>query len=160
MKMDPETWRWIWLVAAAALTAGELAAPGSFFLLPFGVGAAVAAVASFAGLGVAWSWLIFVVVSLMAFLALRRVARRLDLAHSSTGVGAGRLIGRQARVVKEIPAGAAATGLIRFDGEEWRAESMFGHPIREGSTVQVIRIDGTRAVVTVLSEPEELEWRS
>ena len=46
---DPETWRWIWLIAAVAFAIGEMATVGSFFLAPFAVGATVAAVLSFLG---------------------------------------------------------------------------------------------------------------
>ncbi len=45
--MDPEVWRWVWLAAAAAFIVGEITVAGTFFLLPFGLGAAVAAVFTF-----------------------------------------------------------------------------------------------------------------
>jgi membrane protein implicated in regulation of membrane protease activity len=45
--MDPETWRWIWLGAAVALAIGELAVPGTFFLVSFAVGAGAAALVAF-----------------------------------------------------------------------------------------------------------------
>src|SRR5690606_4830686 len=46
---SPEFWRWVWLVAAAVFTLGEMAVAGSFFLAPFAIGAAVAAILAFAG---------------------------------------------------------------------------------------------------------------
>ncbi len=61
---DPEVWRWIWLATAVVFLLGEMFAFGSFFLLPFAIGAAVAAILAFAGVGVGWEWLAFVVVSL------------------------------------------------------------------------------------------------
>ena len=65
-------------------------------------------------------------------------------------------VGRQAYVLRDIPSGPGATGLIRLDREEWRAESLMGMPIRAGSTVLVSRVDGTRLVVLPLEEPTEL----
>ena len=151
--MTLETWRWIWLGAVVLFTLGEMVAPGSFFLLPFAVGAAAATAGAFLGLPLGLQWLAFVVVSAVAFGLLRSVGRRLDLAHSGGTFGAQRLVGQSALVVREIPGGPAAVGTIRLGGEEWRAESMFSAPIRTGSTVKVMRIDGTRAVVVLLEEP-------
>ena len=37
MDASPETWRWIWLAAAVVLIAGEMAVPGTFILIPFGI---------------------------------------------------------------------------------------------------------------------------
>jgi membrane protein implicated in regulation of membrane protease activity len=48
---SPEGWRWIWLVAAVVFAAGEMATPGSFFLLFFALGALVAAVGEDRGVG-------------------------------------------------------------------------------------------------------------
>lgn len=154
---SPETWRWIWLAVTAAFVLGEMTVLGSFFLLPFGVGGAVAATLAFLDVGVAVEWLVFVVVSALAFTVLRRIASRLDVRHSAEGVGAGRWIGEQAIVVEGIPPGEAATGLIRIGGHEWRARSAYGHAIAAKSTVKILRIDGTKAVVLLLEEPAELE---
>ncbi|MFT7645529.1 MAG: hypothetical protein ACI8Y4_000259 [Candidatus Poriferisodalaceae bacterium] len=42
MDTDPETWRWVWLAASVVLVAGEMAVPGTFILIPFGLSALVA----------------------------------------------------------------------------------------------------------------------
>ena len=39
---SPEVWRWIWLGAAVLFGLGELSTAGSFFLLPFAIGALAA----------------------------------------------------------------------------------------------------------------------
>lgn len=148
-----DTWQWIWLIAAVAFVVGEIAVAGSFFLLPFGAGAAVAALASFAGAPVGVGWLAFVAVSGASAAALRPLARRLDTTGSPQAIGANRWVGRQATVLQAIPAGHGATGLIRLDREEWRAESLTGTPIPVGSTVLVSRVDGTRLVVVSIEEP-------
>ena len=154
---SPDAWRWIWLAVTVAFVVAEIALAGSFFMLPFGIGAAAAAVLAFIGVGLIGEWLAFVAVSVVCFAVLRPLGRRLELRHSAEAVGARRWIGQRATVVRAIPAGASSTGLIRIHGEEWRAESMFGHPIPVGSTVKVVRIDGTRAVVLLLEEPADAE---
>src|SRR3546814_16070988 len=75
---EPEQWRWIWLGAAVLFGIGQMATPGAFFLAPFGVGAAVAAILSFAGVALALERLAFVGFSVLAFLALRPLVKRLE----------------------------------------------------------------------------------
>jgi membrane protein implicated in regulation of membrane protease activity len=154
MNLDsPETWRWIWMVTAVVFTVGEMATAGTFFFMPFALGAVAAVVAAFAGLDVALEWLVFVATSGAAFAVLFPLRRRLDRQGTGEWVGAHRWVGREAVVLAEIPGGAGAVGLIRLDREEWRAESGTGAPIRAGSTVLVTRVDGTRLVVLPLDEP-------
>ena len=150
---SPDTWRWIFLVAAVVFTVGEIAVAGTFFLLPFGVGALAAALAAFAGLSVALDWLVFVLVSAGASAVLWPLGRRLDRNNPQHAIGANRWVGRQALVTRDIPGEHGGTGMVRLEREEWRGESLMGIPIRSGSTVLVSRVDGTRLVVLPLEEP-------
>ena len=154
MMLDsPDAWRWIWSLTAAAFFLGEMATAGSFFALPFALGASVAALLSFLGVGIPWEWLAFVVSSGVASAVLWPLGRRLD--RRGTPIegtpGARRWIGQRAEVLAGIPGGIAGTGTIRLEREEWRAESADGSPIEVGAIVVVLRIDGTRAVVERLS---------
>ncbi|HVL28473.1 MAG TPA: NfeD family protein [Acidimicrobiales bacterium] len=153
---SPDTWRWVFLVLAVAFTVGEIALAGTFFLLPFATGAAVAAVAGFVGASVGVMWLLFVLVSAVASSVLWPLRRRLDARNPRSEIGANRWVGRQAYVLRDIPGRTGETGLVRLDREEWRAESLVGVPIPAGSTVLVSRVDGTRLVVLPLDEPSSL----
>ena len=153
---SPDTWRWIFLVVGVVFTVGEIAVAGSFFLLPFAVGALAAAIAAFLGLAVAVDWLVFVVVSASSSAVLWPLRRRLDSRTPRQAIGANRWVGREAFVLRDIPGVPGETGLVRLDREEWRAESQIGVPIRTGSTVLVSRVDGTRLVVLPLEEPSSL----
>lgn len=145
---DPEFWRWMWLGAALVFGLGEMTSPGSFFLAPFAVGAIVAAVLSFLGVGIGLGWLAFVLVSGGSFLALRPLARRLDRAdRTPVGVGASRLVGEQGLVLEAIPAGPDEIGLIRVGREEWRAQSAHGDSISVDSVVTITEVKGTRVIV-------------
>ena len=75
---SPEDWRWVWIIATAVFAIGELTSPGSFFMLPFAIGALVATVLAFLDVDIVIEWLAFVGVSLAVFAALRPVARRLN----------------------------------------------------------------------------------
>lgn len=142
---SPETWRWIWLVTALVFAVGEMSTAGTFFLLPFAIGAAIASFLAFLGVSVTIEWVVFVGVSAGCFLAFRPLARRLDRDESAEGIGAKRLIGQEASVLE--PIGADDLGLIRVHREEWRAESADGIPIEAGRKVRVVELRGTRCVV-------------
>ena len=143
------------MVVAVAASVGEIGLAGSFFLAPFAVGAAAAAAAAFLGLAVTGEWVVFLVVSAVAYAGLRPLARRLDARSPMARIGANRWVNREALVLRDIPGGPGETGLIRLDREQWRAESLTGQPIRAGSTVLVSRVDGTRLVVVPLEEAAE-----
>jgi membrane protein implicated in regulation of membrane protease activity len=151
----PEEWRWVWLIATAVFSIGEMASPGSFFLAPFALGAFVAALLAFAGVSVGVEWLVFLAVSIVTLIALRPVARRLDRNALDHGVGARRLVGSRATVLRDIP-GDAELGTVRVDRETWRAQSTDGAPIPAGTIVRVAEVQGTRVIVaadTSLPEP-------
>jgi membrane protein implicated in regulation of membrane protease activity len=151
----PEEWRWVWLIATAVFSIGEMTSPGSFFLAPFALGALVAAILAFAGVSVGVEWVVFLVVSIATLIALRPVARRLDRNALDHGVGARRLVGSRATVLQDIP-GDAELGMVRVDRETWRAQSTDGAPIPAGTIVRVAEVQGTRVIVaadTSLAEP-------
>lgn len=152
---SPELWRWIWLVMAVVFAVGEIAVAGSFFLLPFAGGAVAAAVGAFLGAPVGLEWLLFLLGSAAGSAVLWPLGRRLDLKSPRAAIGANRWEGREATVLKDIPAGTGQMGTIRLDRELWRAESLTGQPIRAGSTVLVSRVDGTRMIVLPLEEPAD-----
>jgi membrane protein implicated in regulation of membrane protease activity len=141
---DPENWRWLWLVAAVALGVGEMATT-SFFMLPFAIGALIAAILAFMGVAIAIQLVVFAVVSVVVFAAFRPLAQRLDRSSEDKGIGAKRLVGATALVLE--PISETQAGMVRIGTEEWRAESIDGQPINAGTPVTVQEIRGTRAVV-------------
>lgn len=142
---DPDIWIWIWLVFSVALGIGEILAAGSFFLGPFAVGGLAAFLTAIFGGSLVVQWVIFLVVSLGSFAALRPLARRLDASMPSEGIGANYLIGAQARVLDPIP--HHGLGLVQVDRQEWRAESLDGARLDTGTLVRVVEVRGTRVVV-------------
>jgi membrane protein implicated in regulation of membrane protease activity len=148
MRMDPETWRWIWLGAAILLAIGELAAPGTFFLLSFAVGAAAAALLAFVDAGGGLQWVAFVGVSAGALALLVPLGRRLDRHQGDEWQeGSTRWVGRVGVVLEEIPREPHATGRVRLERDEWRAETDYDAPIDVGTEVEVLAVRGTRLVV-------------
>ena len=149
--MDGDAWRWVWLALTVVGLVGEIAVAGTFFLMPFAIGAAVATVLAFLSLALGLQWLAFVLVSAAAFAATRPLARRLDAVESPRGVGAGRLIGSQGMVLSDVD---HDSGLVRIGGEEWRAQSRDRVRVPAGSQVLVVEVVGTRLIVLPLELPE------
>ena len=142
----------LWVVLAVVLATGEIAVPG-FFLLPFGLGAAAAAVAAFLGASVFVQVLTFVIASGVFFFALRPIGRRLNQIEEVPGVGANRLLGRAGVVGDAV--GPDDPGLVRIDREEWRASPASGQRFEVGDHVVVTDVEGTRVIV-VASTAEEV----
>ncbi len=143
--MSPESWRWVWTVLAIVMGAGEIFTAG-FFLLPFSIGAVVAAVLAWLGAPVVTQWLTFLSVSLVALWYLRRFIGRQA---TQPPVGANRWVDARGVVLEAIEPDSTS-GLVRVDGEQWRATSTV--PLAPGTKVVVREVRGTRLIVEA-SEP-------
>ena len=142
---------WIWMIIAAIFVVGEIFTAG-FFLLWFGVGAAVAGILAILGLSFGWQLAAFVVVSLVLFASSRRFAERFSK-KQPPGIGADRFIGKQGIVLEDIN-NMENVGRVRLDKEEWRADSESGAVIPAGTQVEVVRLDGTHLVVRKMEKED------
>lgn len=141
--MPHELW-WIWLLIAAFFAVSEIFTAG-FFILWFGIAAAVAGFLAFLGAGIVWQWVAFVVVSGILIAVSRRFADRVTKSGPS-GIGADRLIGKIGIVLEDIN-NVENRGQVRIDKDEWRADSETESTISKGTHVIVTRLDGTHVVV-------------
>ena len=148
--MEFEIW-WIWMAIAALFVVGEIFTQG-FFLLWFGIGAAVAGACAIFGLGVGWQLGAFVVVSGLLFVVSRRFAEKISK-QQPPGIGADRFVGLEGIVLEEID-NVKNTGRVRVQKDEWRADSETGEPIPGGTQIVVTRLDGTHMVVKIKEEEE------
>lgn len=136
---------WIlWLVLAVVLGTAE------FFTLTLafgllGAAALVAAVVAGFGAGLLPQLLAFAVSGALGLLVVRPIARRQLSSPPLSREGSDALVGRTAVVLEEV---GAAQGLVKLAGEEWSARSFDeSQVIPVGVTVEVMEIDGARAVV-------------
>jgi membrane protein implicated in regulation of membrane protease activity len=137
----------IWVVAACILGIGEMH-QGGFYLLPFAVGAALAAVISLLGVGALLAVLVFLLASAIVFATLRPVARRHRRLPPAIRTGAAALIGRRAMVLERI-ANDEGVGCVKIDGGEvWTARSYDEDEVIDvGERVEVVEIRGATALV-------------
>ena len=143
--VENEVWRWLWTGFAVVMGIGEIFTAG-FFLLPFAIGAAAAAVLAWTGVSIMAQWLVFFGVSLIAMVYLRRFIRRQDQ-EVQQPVGANRWVSTRGIVLEAIDPLTSA-GMVRIGGEEWRATS--DQSIPAGSQVIVQEVTGSKLVVTPL----------
>jgi membrane protein implicated in regulation of membrane protease activity len=143
--MDNELWRWLWLGLAAVLGIGEVLTAG-FFLLPFVIGAGMAALVAWLGIAPLAQWLVFFGISLLSWALLHRYIKTQD-SDGQPRVGANRWEGATGLVLEEIDP-VSGKGMVRVSGEEWRATVEGGQEnIPIGDEIEVTGVVGTRLVV-------------
>ena len=135
----------LWLIAAVVFGIGEVLTAG-FFLAPFAIGALVATLVSVIGGGFAVSGLVFLVISTVALVALRPIARRHMNLPAQLRTGTAALVGRHATVVERV---SEHGGCVKLDGEIWSARPYDEDEVFEaGARVHVMEIRGATALVT------------
>lgn len=146
-----------WAVLAGLAFVGELLTV-SFFLLFFSIGAVVALVMAFAGLGLVAQAIGFVAATVLSMVVLRpALLNRLSLRGGEQYVGHRGITGESAVVTEPIEAGGKGTVRVG-SGEFWTARAMYsGGGIDKGAKVRVLDTDGLTALVEpVETEGEEL----
>lgn len=147
----PTNFWWIWIVLAVLFAISEIFTAG-FFILWFGIGAAVAGILALLGVGIVWQWVAFVVVSGLLVAVTRTFAERFTK-KQPPGIGADRFIGKIGVVLEDIN-NIENTGRVRIDKDEWRADSENEEIIGKGTKVIVTSLDGTHLVVKVYNKGE------
>jgi membrane protein implicated in regulation of membrane protease activity len=135
-------------VIAVLFAIAEIFTTG-FFLICFGVGAAVAAIGAFLGFTPLAQFITFVLASAIGLLLLRPLAIRLANPNAPA-VGIDRLLGKHGIVLETIDP-ARGVGVVRVNHERWSADSADGVPIAAGTMVLVVRIEGTHLKVRMAS---------
>ncbi|HEY8516529.1 MAG TPA: NfeD family protein [Candidatus Binatia bacterium] len=130
------------MLLGAALLVVEIAQPGSFFVLFFGIGAIV--VGALVGIGLlteAWTqWLLFSVTSVATLLVFRsRLLARFQRSKAST-VGSEGLIGERATLLEDLEPGDVGRAELR--GSVWKVRSREQQRLASGARVRVEHVDG------------------
>ncbi len=150
---SPDSWRVVWVIAAAFFVMAEMVRRLRFFFLPFAVGAGAAAISAFAGVAVWLEWLVFLVVSAAGLAVLLPLGRKLSAEGELAAVGSNRWAGQHGLVLEDIPGRFGDTGAVRIGRETWRAETGYGAAIPAGTEVFVTGVEGTRLVVLPVTFP-------
>lgn len=128
-----ETWH-IWAIIAILFIVGEILTSG-FALVCFAVGCIGGAVAAAASATLEWQLGIFAIGTLIAFLAVRPLLKKLS-AKDEIATNADALIGRTAKVTECIEVGGK--GRVALDGDLWQAVSNEPTDILKGEMVEIL----------------------
>ena len=143
-----------WAVLAALAFAGELLSV-SFFLLFFSLGALVAMLMAFAGLGVGLQVAGFIVASVLSMVVLRpALMHRISFRSSEHYERHDSITGKSGVVTSSIEPGGS--GMVRIgSGEFWTARALYPEQhIDSGTRVRVLGTDGITALVEAVEKIE------
>ncbi len=141
-EVENDILQWVFLVGALVLFVGEILTAG-FFLLPFALGAAISALLAFVGVPPAVNLVAFLVISVIALVALQRYT---DTDDDQPPVGANRYADKMGTVLVPVSR-SKGTGRVRVEAENWRASTDLSDEIPEGTEVQILEVRGTRLIV-------------
>jgi membrane protein implicated in regulation of membrane protease activity len=135
----------IWVILAAVLAAGEVAASFTFILGPIALAALVPALVAVAGAPIEAQLASFIVASIASLLLVRPIARRHLRTPARIRTGTAALIGTRALVLDRVD---ADHGQVKIGGEVWTARPYDEDDVYEpGARVEVIQIQGATALV-------------
>jgi membrane protein implicated in regulation of membrane protease activity len=142
----------VWIIIGAALILAEIFS-ASFFAGPIGLGCLIAAIMAKAGFSVSWQLMIFGSSSILLLLIVRPIWKKMmDNNPKDLESGVDRYEGRPGTITETVDPDSGE-GRVKIGGESWRAISDKNIVIETGSRVTVLRVEGTKAVVSVSENP-------
>ncbi len=139
---------WHWLVVGLLLMVGELATPGGFYIIFFGVGAVLTGLLALMGVAdVSVQVFLFIVLSVTGLLFFRsRLLRQVQPDPQAPAVDA--LVGETA--VTGVALTAGSVGRVELHGATWSARNVSDLALAAGARCRVVAVDG----LLLLVEPE------
>jgi membrane protein implicated in regulation of membrane protease activity len=131
---------WLWVVLGLVLIVLELATPGGFFVIFFGVGAlTVGALALLDVVEAVWAqWLLFPIVALVTLRLFRQPLLGYMRVGSEHDVDS--LVGEVAVAAADIPPGQHGRAELR--GSSWSARNVDTSPLAAGQRCRVVAVQG------------------
>ena len=142
-----------WLIIAGLFFVGEIFTLG-FLIFWFGIGALFAMIVSFFTTNIIIQTTVFLITSTIFILATKPLVKKfVDVKKTNTNVFS--IIGKKALVIKDIDP-IHSSGQIKLNGEVWSAETENDEIIKKGSEVEVLKINGVKAIVKLV-DSEKVE---
>lgn len=141
---------WVfWLIAAGVFFIIEMATIGflSFWL---GLGALLAMVTSFFVDNIIVQAVVFLVTSTLLIIFTRPLVNKFIKVPKEVKTNAYSIIGKKGVVVSKIN-NIEGVGQIKIDGEVWSAKASSDEEIEKNTEVEIVEIDGVKAVVKKVS---------
>jgi inner membrane protein len=132
---------WYWILLGLVLVVLELAAPGGFYFIFFGIGALVVGLLAVLEMaGPEWAQiLLFSLLSLLSLVLFRsRMLGKLQGNKRATDMDT--LVGEVGTLAEELPAGGV--GRVELRGTAWSARNTSGVTLKRGERCVVVRVEG------------------
>lgn len=142
-----------WLIAAGIFFIIEIATVG-FLVFWFGIGALIAMVVSIFVPNVYIQALVFIVSSTLLIFFTKPFVNKFVNKEKTIATNAYSIIGRTGIVTKEIN-DLKGTGQVKIGGETWSAKTLSEETIPENTEIEVVKIDGVKAIVQEFSKLDE-----
>ena len=137
---------WVfWLIAAGIFFIIEMATIG-FLVFWLGIGALLAMVTSFITDSILIQSIVFVVTSTLLLIFTRPIVDKFIKTPKEVKTNAYSIIGKKGIVISKIN-NIEGCGQIKIDGEVWSAKSSDDEDLAENTEVEIVEIDGVKAVV-------------
>ena len=137
---------WVfWLIAAGIFFIVEMATVG-FLVFWLGIGSLLAMITSFITDSILIQAIVFVVSSTLLIIFTRPLVNKFVKVPNEVKTNAYSIIGKKAIVTSKIN-NIEGSGQIKIDGEVWSAKSSTDEDIPENTEVEILEIDGVKAVV-------------
>ena len=141
---------WIfWLIAAGIFFIIEMATIG-FLVFWLGIGALLAMVTSFITDSIIIQFIVFVTTSTLLLIFTRPLVNKFIKIPKEIKTNAYSIIGKKGIVISKIN-NVDGEGQIKIDGEVWSAKSFDEENIEKDTEVEIVEIDGVKAVVKKIS---------
>lgn len=135
----------LWIIIAGIFFVIEMATVG-FLIFWFGVGALIAMVVSLFTSNIAIQTAVFVFSSTILLFFTRPFVNKFTKKDDEVQTNAYSIIGKKGIVIKEIDP-ISGQGQVKIGTEIWSAKSSDDRKIEKGLEIEVLEIDGVKAVV-------------
>ena len=144
--MDFSNMLWVmWLIIAGTCFIIEIINIG-FLMFWFGVGALLAMITSFFTDNVIIQTSVFVISSTILLFFTRPLANKFAKSDDKNKTNAYSIVGKKGLVITDIDP-ISGQGQIKIGTETWSAKSLDDQKIEKGTQIEVVKIDGVKAIV-------------
>lgn len=134
-----------WIILAGIFFVIEMATVG-FLVFWFGIGSLIAMIISFFTANIAIQTTVFVLTSTILLFFTRPFVNKFTKKENEIQTNAFSIIGKKGIVTKDIDP-IVGKGQIQIGTEIWSAKTIDNRKIEKGAEVEIIEIDGVKAVV-------------
>ena len=148
---------WVfWLIAAGIFFIIEMATIG-FLVFWLGIGALLAMVTSFITDSILIQSIVFIISSTVLLIFTRPLVDKFIKVPKEVKTNAYSIIGKKGIVISKIN-NIEGNGQVKIDGDVWSAKSVDDTDIPKDTEIEIVEIDGVKAVVKKVSDvPESSE---